>query len=115
MIKKIYKNAKILKRFHAYKGYVITYNFETLNSFNPELQLRGAVSTVRNKLKDFLTELKGFNFVIVLFLEFTKREIDDKTKFSTYYLSPKTGMIIDEGDADDLFGSIYTKIISNIQ
>ena len=115
MIKKIYKNAKILKRFHAYKGYVITYNFEILNSFNPELQLRGAVSTVRNKLKDFLTELKGFNFVIVLFLEFTKREIDDKTKFSTYYLSPKTGMIIDEGDADDLFESIYTKIISNIQ
>ena len=34
------KIAKIKKQPHAHKGYVSTYNFEILNSFNPELQLK---------------------------------------------------------------------------
>ena len=34
------KIAKIKKQPHARKGYVSTYNFEILNSFNPELQLK---------------------------------------------------------------------------
>ena len=27
------------KRFHTFKGYASSYNIQTLNSFNPELQL----------------------------------------------------------------------------
>ena len=43
-----------------------------LNSFNPELQIKGPESAVRNILKDLLTKLKGFEFVTSLILEFKK-------------------------------------------
>ena len=45
---------------HAFEGYANTYNNEILKSFNPELQLQDTEYTIRNKLKDLLTELKGF-------------------------------------------------------
>ena len=41
---------KISKQLHGYRGYVNTYNVETLNTFNPELQLKDAGSTIKNKL-----------------------------------------------------------------
>ena len=34
-------DAKITKKYHAYKGYANTYSVEMLNSFNLELQLNG--------------------------------------------------------------------------
>ena len=37
-----WKNIKITKRAHAFKGYGSYYNVESLNSFTPELQLTGA-------------------------------------------------------------------------
>ena len=37
LLKKTIKNAKITKQSPAYKSYASTYNFEILNSFNPEL------------------------------------------------------------------------------
>ena len=58
--KKIIKNAKIMTQSIAYKGYVSTYNFEILNSFNYELQLKDTDSVVRNKLNKLFTKLKGF-------------------------------------------------------
>ena len=58
--KKIIKNAKIMMQSIAYKGYVSTYNFEILNSFNYELQPKDTDSVVRNKLNNLVTKLKGF-------------------------------------------------------
>ena len=66
------KKAKMTKRSHAYKGYASIYNIEILNYFNPELQLKDAESTIRDKQKDLLTEFKGFKFVATLLLEFQK-------------------------------------------
>ena len=60
------KNTKITKRSHAYKGYASTYNVELLNSFNPNLQFKNTEFAIRNKLKDLLTELRGFKFVTTL-------------------------------------------------
>ena len=78
--KQTLKNAKNAKRFHAYKGYASTYNVETLNSFDPELQLKDTESTITNKLKYFLTELKEFKFVTTLVSEFKILQNYDKTK-----------------------------------
>ena len=39
---------------------------------NSKLQLKDIAYTIRNKLKDLLTELKGFKFVTILVLEFKK-------------------------------------------
>ena len=74
---KTIRKAKIQKQSHAYKDYASTYNVENLRSYNPELQHKDIESAVRNKLKDVLTELKGFKFQKTLVLEFKKIESDD--------------------------------------
>ena len=51
------------------------YNITILNYFNPKIQLKGAESTIRYKLKDILTELKEFKFVVILVLEFKKWKV----------------------------------------
>ena len=42
-------------------------------------------------------------------------EIEDKTKYDTYYSNSKAGIIINESYIDNVFESIYSTIISNIQ
>ena len=74
------KNVKITKRAHAFKGYASSYNVEVLNSFNLELELKDTESTIKKKLIDLLTQLKGFKFVTTLVLVFKEIESDDKTK-----------------------------------
>ena len=45
------KNVKIIKQAHAFKGYASSYNAETSNSFNFELQLKDTESAIKNRLK----------------------------------------------------------------
>ena len=42
-------------------------------------------------------------------------ESENKTKHDIFYLHSKAETIIHKGDIDDVFKSIYTTIISNIQ
>ena len=62
-----------------------------------------------------MCELRGFKFVTTLVLAFKKIENKDKTKFNNFYSSSKAEIIINESDIDNLFESIYSTIISNIQ
>ena len=72
-----------------------------LNSFNSELQLKDIESAIKNKLKKIQTGLQ----TLVLVLKKIKSE--HKTKYET---------IINESDIDDnVFKSIYTTVITNIQ
>ena len=50
-----------------------------------------------------------------LVLVFKKTECEDKTKYDTFCLHSKGETITNENDIDDVFQSIYTTIISNIQ
>ena len=50
-----------------------------------------------------------------LVLVFKKIESEDKTKFDNFYLSSKAEIIINESDTDNVFKSIYTTVITNIQ
>ena len=50
-----------------------------------------------------------------LVLVFKKIKSEDKTKSDNFYLSSKAKIIINESDIDDVFKSIYTTIITNIQ
>ena len=71
---------------------------------------------MKNKLKKLLSELKGFKFVTILVLVLKKIESDDKTKYGTFYSLSKAETIINESDFDDnVFKSINTTVISNIQ
>ena len=62
-----------------------------------------------------MTQLKGFKFVTTLVLVFKKIESEDKTKYDAFSSSSKGEIIINESDIDDVFQSIYTTIITNIQ
>ena len=54
--------------------------------------------------------------MLTLVLGFKKKiESDYKTKYDTFYLKSKAEAIINENDIDDVFESVYTTIISNIQ
>ena len=106
---------KITKQKHALKSFSSSYNVEIFNSFNSELQLKVTESAIKSKLMDLLSQLKGFKAVTTLALVFEKLESEDKTKFDTFYLNSKAETIINESDIYDVFQSIYTKIISNIQ
>ena len=108
---------KITKQAHAFKDFASSCNVEILSSFNPELQLKDTESAIKNKLKKLLTELRlrGFKFVTILVLVFEKIESEDETKYYIFYSSSKSEIIINDSDIDDVFQSIYTTIIPNIQ
>ena len=114
--KKNWENiVKITKWKHVFKGFASSYNIEIFNSFNPELQLKDTESAIKSKLIDLSSELRGFKFVTTLVLVFKKIESEDKTKYDTFYSNSKAGVFTNESNIDDIFQSIYTTIISNIQ
>ena len=112
---KTINNIIITKESHAYKGCTNSYNVEILNSFNPELQLKNTESAIKKKLKNLLSELRWFKFVMTLVIQFKKIESDNATKYSTFYSNSKAEIIINESNIEDVFKSIYSMIISNIQ
>ena len=67
-----------MKQSHTQKGTykcicASTYNFNILNSINPELQLKDTEYAIRNKLIDLLTRLQ-------------KIESDDKIKYGFFII-----------------------------
>ena len=62
-----------------------------------------------------MTKLKEFKSITALVLVFKKIRSKDKTKYDTFYSNSEAETIINESDIDDVFKSIYTTIISNIQ
>ena len=48
-------------------------------------------------------------------LVYKRVETEHKTKYSTFYSHSKAETIIIESDINDVFKSIYTTVISNIQ
>ena len=106
---------KIAKREHAFQGYANTCNVKIWNAFNPELQLEDTVSAIKSKLIELLTQLKGFKFLPTLVSVFKEIESDYKTKYEDFYSSSKAEIIINKSGIDNVFQSIYTTIITDIQ
>ena len=106
---------KIAKREHAFQSYANTCNFKIWNTFDPELQLEDTVSAIKSKLIELLTQLKGFKFLPTLFLVFKEIESDYETKYKDFYSSSKAEIIINKSGIDNVFQSIYTTIIKDIQ
>ena len=50
-----------------------------------------------------------------LVLVFKKIESEDKRKYDTFYLNSKAEIVINESNINDVFKSIYTTVISNVQ
>ena len=62
-----------------------------------------------------MTELRGFKFVATLVLVLKKIESEDKTKCDSFCSKSKAEIIINQSDINNVFKSIYTAVIRNIQ
>ena len=62
-----------------------------------------------------MTQTNCFKFVATLVLVLKKIESDDEMKYNFFDWQLKAKTVIGESDIDDVFESIYTTIISNIQ
>ena len=62
-----------------------------------------------------MTQIKGFKFRTTLISMIKKRDSEDKRKYDNFYSRSKAEIIINEPDTDNMFQSIYTTIITNIQ
>ena len=107
--------AKILRGFIFADRRISEISRRQLKELQLQLHLKGTEFAIKNKLKKLLTELREFKFVTTLVLVFKKVEVDDKTKYDTFYSNSKAELIINESDSGDVFQSIYITIISNIQ
>ena len=83
------KNVKITKQAHAFKRFPSSYNVETLNFFNPELELINTESEIKSKLIELLIQLKGFKFLTTLVLVFKKIESEEKTSITVFIHTQK--------------------------
>ena len=66
---------------------------KVLNSFNPDIQLKDTRPAIKSKLIDLLTGWENMKFVATLVLVFKKIEVEDKTKYDTFYLYSKAVII----------------------
>ena len=92
---------------NSFKGYASSSNVEILNSSNPELQFKNTEFSIKNKLKQLLTEPRAFKFVATLVLVFKKIKSGDKAKYDTFYLNSRAEIIINESDIENVFEWIY--------
>ena len=84
------------------------YNIETLNLFDPELQLINTKPMIKSKLKVLLSELKKHKVQTILFLEYKKR-IDCKI----FHWNAK--IISSESDIAEAFNYMYQIIETKIK
>ena len=68
------KEKNICNQIHLIIGYIAII-FENLNIVDPELHLSIAKPMIKNKLKQFLSELKNFKVQKILVLELRKKMI----------------------------------------
>ena len=80
------------------------YNNEILNLFDLELQLANTKPTVKNKLKELLSELKKLKFQTILVLDYKK-----KNNRKSFQLSAK--LIAIDSNIDEPFKSMHQQSI----
>ena len=69
-----------------------------MNSFNSELQLKNAESTIKDKLKDLISELRWFKFVAKLVIGFKRQKVMMQKNIDS-----KAETIINESDVDGIW------------
>ena len=89
-------------------NFLYHYNVEILNLFYLDLQLINTKPMIKNKLKEFLNELKKFTVQTILVLDYKKR--NDRTIF---YSSAK--LIASDSYIDEAFKSMHQSIMTKIK
>ena len=92
---------------------LITLRFSTF--FNLKPQLKDTESASKSKLIELLTQLKGFKIVATSILVFKQIESEHKIKYENFCSTSKWEIIINGTGIGDVFKSIYTTIITDIQ
>ena len=85
------------------------YTLEILNLFDPELQLINTKQEIKNKLKEFLSELNRFKLQKNLILDYKKK--NDPKIFN----SIETKLIASNSDIDEVFRSMHQSTMTKIK
>ena len=93
---------------NSFDSCVRHYNVEILNLFDPDLQLINTKLVIKNKLKEFLGELKRFKFQTILFSHYKKRNYP-----KSFHSSTK--VIANNSDIDEAFQSMHQSIMTKIK
>ena len=93
---------------NSFDNCIHRYNVEILNLFDPELQLINTKPVIKNKLKELLNELKKFEVLTKLILDYKKR--NDLKIFHS-----RTKLVTSDSDTDKAFMSMHQSIMTNIK
>ena len=57
---------RIIKTYHAFRGYAMTYKAEIIERKDPINQLEASKTSIKDLFSDLLNEAKGFKYQITL-------------------------------------------------
>ena len=67
-----YEELDVINTNHAFRGYAMSYEVETIQERDPIKQLEVSKSSIKDLLNDLLNETKGFKYQITLKVMLTK-------------------------------------------
>ena len=103
-----FEEPNITKYPSAFKNYAHIYKVKVLDSKDTSIQLDITMPHVKNLLKDFWTEMKGFKIQLTLRVPFDKKIENSQAKYSPLiYFNFKTKIAINDSDTD---GSLETSL-----
>ena len=84
----------VIKTYHAFRGYTMSYKVETVEKKDSLIQLETSKTSIEDFLKDLLDETKGFKHQITLKVELKKYKPKGEIEFSPVYFNSTTKIVI---------------------
>ena len=86
--------SNVIKTYHAFRGYTMSYKVETVEKKDSLIQLETSKTSIEDFLKDLLDETKGFKHQITLKVELKKYKPKEEIEFSPVYFNSTTEIVI---------------------
>ena len=89
-----YDEMSIVKNKTAFSSYARSYKMEIVDKRDVVIQLKASVLSIKELLKDLLTELKGFKYQITLTVLLSKVKNNSEIEYSPVYFNSLTKTVI---------------------
>ena len=100
-----YDELNIVKNSNSFSGYARSYKVHIVDKKDPLVQLEVSKSSIKDRFKDLLNEIKGFKYQIALAVLLSKIKTDESIKYL-----PKAVINSDEFGLDQSFQEILYRI-----
>ena len=89
-----YDQLNIIKTYHAFSGYAMSYKVETVDRKDVIVQLEASKSSIEDLLNDLLNETKGFKYQITVKFLLKKYKSNSEIEFAPVYFNSSTKTVI---------------------